>query len=149
MNLTAWAWLILPLGLCRATQMGLHDRIFEKPRGWLLSKLNPEGRSMNDPQRSYLSYLLECPWCLSVWISALFVALVCWETTRFAALAVLLILALSLAAVVLDRAVDRWFPDEPHTRASIEQGGLSVEGPPGHVAEAFDRLSGDASSEAT
>lgn len=143
MNLTRWAWLIVPLGICRALQIALWDRIFERPRSWLLGKLNPQGRPMNDPQRPYLSYLIECPWCLSVWIGGLAVALLLWDATRAGTLAVLAALALSLAAVVLDRAVDRWFPDQPHTTATLRGQGLEVEGPPGHVAEAFQQLSGD------
>lgn len=143
MNLSTWAWLIVPLGVCRAVQIALHDRILAAPRSWLLRKLNPRGLPMNDPARPYLSYLLECPWCLSVWIGLAAVGLLLWDATRAATLAVLAGLALSLLAVVLDRAVDRWFPDEPHTTATISRGEVEVEGPPAHVAEAFDQLTGD------
>lgn len=153
MNLTTWAWLILPLGVCRATQIALHDRIFEKPRSWLLSKLNPNGLPMTDPERPYLSYLLECPWCLSVWIGFAAVALVLWDATRAGALAVLAALALSLAAVVLDRMVDRWFPDQPHSSGVTIEGDLHVHSPPEQappaVAAAFEELTGDSSTGAT
>lgn len=138
MNLTGWAWLIVPLGVCRALQLALGDRIFEKPRAWLLRKLNPQGLPMGDPKRSYLSYLIECPWCLSMWIGLAAVGLLLWDATRAATLALLAALALSLLAVVLDRAVDRWFPDQPHPAPPPPP-----EQAPAHVATAFDKLAGD------
>lgn len=131
MNLTPWAWLILPLGVCRALQIALWDRIFAAPRSWLLRKLNPQGLALNDPARPYLSYLLECPWCLSVWIGAAAVALVLWDAARQITLAVLAALALSLVVVAVDRTFDRWLPDRP------------VPAPPAHVGRAFDQLAGD------
>lgn len=138
MNLTSWAWVLLPLGVCRAVQIALWDRITERPRRALLARLNPEGRPMSDPDRPYLSYLLECPWCLSVWIAAAFVVLVLFGPTRAAALAVLLVLTLSLLAVGIDRAFDRLLPDEPPTASPPP-----APAPPPHVGAAFQDLTGD------
>lgn len=113
MNLTPWAWLIVPLGLCRLLQIVLWDRVLRRPRGWLLRKLNPEGLSMHDPDRPYLSYALECVWCMSVWVGSWLVPLLLWDLTRAATLAVLLVLALSLVIVIFDRTVDSVWPDPP------------------------------------
>lgn len=140
MNLTTWAWVLLPLGVCRAVQILLWDRITEAPRRRLQARLNPEGRSMRDPERPYLSYLLECPWCLSVWVAALFVALTLFDPTRQGALAVLLVLALSLLAVGIDRAFDRFLPDEP---LQPDPPPAPPAQPPAHVADAFSNLTGD------
>lgn len=140
MNLTTWAWVLLPLGVCRAVQIALWDRITEAPRRWLLARLNPEGRSMRDPERPYLSYLLECPWCLSVWVAAVAVGLTLYGPTRQATLAVLLVLSLSLLAVGLDRAFDRFLPDDP---PAPEPAPPAPAGPPAHVADAFHDLTGD------
>lgn len=153
MNLTGWAWLLLPLGVCRAVQIVLWDRITQGPRGWLLRKLNPHGYAMRDPRRSYLAYLLECPWCMSIWVAAVAVGFSAWPTTRRATLLVLLVLALSLVAVGIDHAYDRWLPDdEPaspvdggapqwaaHAGEPYPWGG----NPPGHVTDAFQELTGD------
>lgn len=136
MNLTPWAWLIVPLGATRLLQLVLHDRLLKGPRDWLLARLNPEDRDMNDPERGYLSYLVECPWCLSVWLGALIVGALLWDASRAAALGVLLVLALSELAVFLDRVVDRLTPDQPvpprppSTAPNVEQ-------PPPHVQAAL------------
>lgn len=132
MELTSWAWLILPLGVCRAVQLVLWDRVFQRPRSWLLRRLNPQGYTMTDPRRRYLSYLIECPWCVSVWLGGAAVALVEWDTTREPTLAVLAALALSLAAVAIDRTFDRVWPDDPPPPP--EQADAAV-------AAAFDALS--------
>lgn len=128
MNLTTWAWLIVPLGVTRAMQIVLWDRITQRPRDWLLEKLNPAGYGMKDPRRPYLSYLLECPWCVSVWLGLVVVGLVLWDATRAVALAVLAALALSLLAVLIDRAIDRTLPDElPNPVVTARPGELPVE----------------------
>lgn len=133
MDLTTWAWLIVPLGVTRAVQIVLWDRITKGPRAWLLERLNPEGYGMGDPRRGYLSYLLECPWCMSIWVGALVTAGLLWDLTRAATLAVLLVLALSLAAVIIDRMVDRWLPDEapPAAPAEVNVGQVVLGGPQG------------------
>lgn len=156
MDLTKWAWLIVPLGVTRAMQIALWDRITQRPRAWLLRRLNPEDRGMGDPRRPYLSYLLECPWCISVWIGLAAVLAVIVPATRTAALVVLAALALSLAAVVIDRMIDRWLPDQPHPPAppvvvgdvnvnvAPEQAGTYEEAP-AVVAAALADLTGDES----
>lgn len=123
MNLTSWAWIIVPLGLTRAMQIALWDRITQRPREWLLARLNPEGYGMKDPRRSYASYALECAWCSSVWIAAAATGLLLWDATRAVTLAVLLLLALSLAMVTIDRMIDRTLPDEaPEPQPPVQVG---------------------------
>lgn len=150
MDLTPWAWLIIPLGVTRAMQIALWDRLTSRPRAWLLRRLNPENRGMGDPARPYLSYLLECPWCISVWIGAVAVAGLALEATRDATLFVLAALALSLAAVVIDRMIDRWLPDAPAPKApavtiegDVNVGTATYEEPPAEVAAALAELTGD------
>jgi hypothetical protein len=147
-DLTSWAWLIVPLGVTRAMQIALWDRITQRPRAWLLRKLNPDGLGMGDPNRPYLSYLLECPWCISVWIGLAAVLAVIVPATRTAALVILAALALSLVAVLLDRMIDRFLPDNPPAPASppTVQGGVVAVWPeeaPQAVVDALADLTGD------
>lgn len=140
MDLAPWAWLIVPLGVCRAMQIVLWDRITQRPREWLLDRL---------PDGGYLAYLLRCPWCVSVWLGLAAVALLSWGSSRAGALLVLAGLALSLAAVVLDRLIDRYAPDEPlpaSPPAPAPPGtvyGRVDDAPPYAVASALDHLTGD------
>lgn len=140
MNLTPWAFVILPLGVCRATQIMLFDRVTATPRNWLLRQLNPHGYPVDDPRRPYLSVLWECPWCASVWLGAVATGFVAWDGSRAATLLVLAALALSLVAVAIDRMFDRWLPDMPHSSATMYGEGFSVEGPPTEVQAAFDAV---------
>jgi hypothetical protein len=137
-NLTPWLWALLPLGVCRATQIVLFDRVSEAPRRWLLERLNPHDYEVDDPRRPYFSVLFSCPWCMSTWLGALAVALVAWDATRAGALFVLAALSLSLLAVGIDRAYDRWLPDMPHSTATVYGDGYRVEGPPTEVADALE-----------
>lgn len=152
MDLTPWAWLILPLGATRLLQIVLWDRVLRRPRSWLMGKLNPRGLPMHDPARPYFSYLLECPWCMSVWLGGGLVALVAWDASRQITLAVLLALTLSLAAVLLDRAIDAsplrdQPPEEP---APTMQGVMPPpEAPPAAVVDALHQLTGDDADEET
>lgn len=145
MDLTKWAWLIVPLGVTRAMQITLWDRITAAPRAWLGDRLNPDG---------YLGYLIRCPWCISVWIGALTVALTVWGTTREWTLRVLAALALSLVAVVLDRVIDRVAPDDPAPTVdpgpvladatALPVGWVDDSEPvPPAVAAALDEMTGD------
>lgn len=138
MRIENWAWLIVPLGMCRAVQIALVDRIFAKPRKWLLHKLNPRNLPMSDPNRPYLSYLLECPWCISVWLGIVAAILLVNKATLRPTLWVLLALALSLAAVVLDRLIDVYASDEAAAQraAAAARAAVPVLLPPG-VDDAF------------
>lgn len=140
MNLTSWAWAIVPLGATRLLQILLHDRVLRGPRSWLSRKLNPEGHPLGHPNRPYWSWLLECQWCLSTWVGLLLVAGLLWDLTRAAVLAVLLALALSLLQVVFDRLVDKFTPDTPPPAPPAPPPPPPV---PPHVAAAFDQLTGD------
>lgn len=139
MNLTAWAWAIIPLGMTRILQVALHDRVVRGPRRWLLKRLNPQGLPMDHEDRPYWSYMLECPWCLSMWLAIGCVAGLLWDATRAATLAVLLVFAISLLAVVIDRLVDRFTPDQPPPAPPAFPSPLA----PAHVQAAFDQLTGD------
>jgi len=106
MALIVWGLVVVPLGVTRAMQITLWDRITERPRQWLLRRLNPNDLPMDDPDRPYLSYLLECPWCSSVWIGLIVSAGLYVGSTRIITLLVLTALSASLAAVVIDRLID-------------------------------------------
>lgn len=102
MRLIAWTWLILPLGVSRATQIVLNDKILEKARDFI-----------DRHGTSYMKYSIGCPWCTSMQLSLVAVALLAWDFTRQVTLWILVALAASLLAVVLDRLVDRFTPDPP------------------------------------
>lgn len=104
--LLVWALVVVPLGVTRAMQIFLWDRITERPRQFLLNRWNPEGFEMGDKRRSYRSYVLECPWCSSVWIGLLVAVGLRFGFTRIFTLLVLSALAASLVAVLLDRWID-------------------------------------------
>lgn len=151
MDLTKWTWIIVALGAPRAMQIVLWDRITRAPRHWLQAKLNPQNLPMNDPNRGYLSYLLECPWCMSIWIGAAIVGGLLWDLTRAATLAVLAICAISLVAVLVDRIIDRALPDEaPEPQPQVLQVAVEHEHeeapyedePPPAVARALANLTG-------
>lgn len=137
MNLEPWAIAIVPLGVVRLLQLALVDRIFERPRRWLLARTNPEGFAMHDDRRSYLSYLIECQWCMSTWLGAVVLAGLSFEVSRPVALWILAAGALSLLAVIGDRAVDRWFPDAPSVVTSGDHVRAGAVVPPA-VADAFE-----------
>lgn len=122
-------------------QIVLWDRVFKGPREWLLGKLNPKGLPLNHPDRSYLSYLLECPWCMSVWIGAAIALGLANEATDTPTLWVLAVLAISLAAVVIDRLIDVYASDEAAAaRQAATDGGTAPAPIPAAVATAFDDL---------
>lgn len=102
MRFIGWLWLILPLGVSRATQIVLHDKILEKPRDFI---------DRHGP--AYARYSIGCPWCTSMQLALVAVALLAWSFTRRATIWVLIALSVSLVAVVLDRLVDKYTPDPP------------------------------------
>lgn len=51
--------IVLALGVYRLCRLIIEDRIFERPREALF-RLN----------KRWLSYLISCYWCLSIWVSA-------------------------------------------------------------------------------
>lgn len=103
-------------GVCRATQIALHDRILQAPRAKLLRRANPRGLPPGHPELGYLGYLLQCPWCLSIWLGlAAAVGLswnLPWLSVPWLTARVLLALAWSLLAVVIDRLIDKHASDE-------------------------------------
>lgn len=98
------------LGVTRATQIALHDRILQAPREWLTRRVNPRRLKPGHPDLGYVGYLIQCPWCLSVWIGAAAVAGLSWNPG--VTIRVLAALGLSLLAVVVDRLIDLYAGDE-------------------------------------
>jgi hypothetical protein len=119
-NLTAWAWLIAPLGIARAAQIVLWDRIFDSPREWARRRLG-----------SYVRYSLGCMWCTSTQLGLVTAALLAWDASRAPTLWVLTGLALSLVAVMIDRAIDASPLADPPDEATPEW-----------VEQAFDQPQG-------
>jgi hypothetical protein len=68
------------------------------------------------------------------------IGFVAWDATRAGALLVLAVLATSLLAVGVDRAYDRWLPDEVSPVLTIERDGVTYTDtrPPGEVTEALE-----------
>lgn len=95
MNLTSWVWLLVPLGVTRATQIVLHDRLLATPRSWARANLG-----------GYVRYSLGCQWCTSTQLGLITALLLATDSTRSAVLWVLLALSASLVAVAIDRVFD-------------------------------------------
>lgn len=55
------ALLLTCLATARVTRLITEDRIFQAPRRWLLMRMGEERLS---------SYLLVCPWCMSLYVGA-------------------------------------------------------------------------------
>lgn len=131
--------IVAALGVCRATQIALHDRILQAPREWLTRRVNPRRLKPGHPDLGYIGYLIQCPWCLSIWISLAAVAGLSWNP--WLTIRVLAALGLSLLAVVLDRLIDLYASDEAAAAREAEAG--FEEAVPPAVAAA---LTGDESS---
>jgi len=58
-----WGLLVDALASYRLVKLVRDDRIFEPVRGTVVDRQGP-------PERSKLSYLLSCPWCLSFYVGA-------------------------------------------------------------------------------
>lgn len=102
-----WALIVIPIGVTRGMQILIWDRLFLSPRVWLAKKLNPNDHHMSHPDRSYLSYLMECPYCMSMWVGTFASLGVYFEPTRIVTLLILTALSSSFVAVLLDRAQDK------------------------------------------
>lgn len=105
MEIVDWAWLIVPLGVCRLMQVVLNDRILEGAREWISRHSTPGAGH----QLGYAAYFVICPWCVSMWVGVATVLGLAFAAE--VAVWVHLVFALSLAAVVIDRLVDRFTPD--------------------------------------
>lgn len=99
----AWLVVTLPLGVCRATQLAMYDKVFEKPRN-LFRRLG-----------EYPRFSIACPWCTSTQLALIVVTLLAWDFTRNVTAWILMGLAMSLVAVLVDRLIDRstYLADEP------------------------------------
>lgn len=69
----------------RVTRFLIEDSLIEEPREWIRRKLigHPTGAPMPVWRRKLLE-LIECPWCMSVWVSAATVLLgsLLWDAPR-------------------------------------------------------------------
>jgi hypothetical protein len=79
--------LLLSLVAFRVTRFILEDSLIEEPREWVRRKLIGMPSSMAKPMpvwRRKLLEIVECPWCMSVWVSAGTVALAffTWDAPR-------------------------------------------------------------------
>lgn len=84
-NLTLIHILLLALGTHRLTRLIIEDAILETPREALFKRFPPE--------TTRIGYLLTCYWCLSIWISLIFV--LCYILVPTATLVAALILTIS------------------------------------------------------
>ncbi len=69
----------------RATRLAVADEIplAKAPRDWVIARLDPPGR--RPPWGKFgtsIAYLVDCPWCMSVWVGAAVV----WATSRWVGL---------------------------------------------------------------
>lgn len=127
------------VGGCRATQIVLHDRILRRPREAVLRRVNPHGYGPGDERLGYIGYLLQCPWCVSVWIGGAIAAGLAWDESRSAVVWILVALTISLLAVSIDRAIDTWLSDEAAAERDARLAAmLAEEEPPDAVTDAFE-----------
>lgn len=68
-------FVILAFAVYRITRFLIHDTLIEKQRLWVYRKIAKavpaEGGGYRIPEgRTKLLELLQCPWCLSIWIAA-------------------------------------------------------------------------------
>lgn len=70
MATTVFLLLLTTVAVARATRLVVVDKIFEPFRTWLVSKAGAE---------AWVTYLLHCPYCLSMWVAAVAVPIV-WFT---------------------------------------------------------------------
>lgn len=56
------------LAVARGTGLVTSDYLTKPVRDWLFRRLNPD-----KPWHERLAYLAECPWCMSIWVAAVFV----------------------------------------------------------------------------
>jgi hypothetical protein len=68
----------LSLAVYRITRFVIDDTLIEEPRDWLRKKL-VEGKSTT--VRTKILDLMECPYCVSVWVAAGAVLLASWTWT--------------------------------------------------------------------
>lgn len=59
-----WEFALLALAAFRLWKLIADDRILDRPRDWLLGK-------MEDERKTYWGDFLTCPWCAGFWISLL------------------------------------------------------------------------------
>lgn len=67
--MTPFEYILLALALFRLVRLITTDAILDEPREMFFNKF--------PPRRHYrsLGYLASCPWCLSIWIGAIFLLL--------------------------------------------------------------------------
>lgn len=73
-----FTFLLLSLVVARVTRLITEDTILDEPRRWLLDKLWEWRRPANVHQQAWeppylrkkIHYLLTCPWCSSLYVSA-------------------------------------------------------------------------------
>lgn len=76
--MTVFVFFLTALVVARVTRLITEDTILDEPRQWLLGKLwdwrKPEATHPSSWQPPYLRrklhYLLTCPWCSSLYVSA-------------------------------------------------------------------------------
>jgi hypothetical protein len=95
-SLPAWfALIVAPLGVARAVWLVMSDRITAPWRNWMERK------------GGYAAYFVQCPWCVSMWVAGITVALLAWDVTAPVVEWLLFVGALSIFAVLSERVIDR------------------------------------------
>jgi hypothetical protein len=71
-------FIVLSLTVARTTRLITEDTILDEPRQWILKRIWGRGKPDDIHESSWtppywqgkLHYLLTCPWCCSIWVSA-------------------------------------------------------------------------------
>lgn len=86
----AWMWLVYALAVARLCGLLQADKITEPARKALLRRLD-EDRAVHRG----IAYVMDCPWCMSIWVAGATAALAWWHGAHPAMIIPALALALS------------------------------------------------------
>lgn len=127
--------LLAVLGVCRITQVLVADDLLRRWREWVSVRSRRRAETkhrLNVAERgpdyfaahrypwripyAYKAKLVSCPWCMSIWVGT--VVVIGMRIAHTVTLYVLAVFSLSLIAVAIDHALDRFLPDDPGPAAT-------------------------------
>jgi len=102
----ALLFLLLAFATARVARFIHADTLIETPRNHLLTWLIEPRDGWRGAVGNKLAELLDCPWCISVWVSLCAVLVIDWGTSYSIPLPVIWVPALSMLAVMFVEYTD-------------------------------------------